>query len=250
LQPVPFSCTTGAKKPRNEKAIIIEPKLGPGEYHVDTVFFDPGRFRYQQPRHKSRFTKDAVGVIDDGRRRQGGDHTVYGGIHLLPLDAGDIQEAARKQAMKGAADKRRSAEDASPEKAEKADRKARKDRAKQRGRRAGMLLEGANSDFADGRDNLLIHALLREETERVAKQRAIEAAKKGEKLHKSAAELAEEERQKKIREGDDWEKWFQEEVKVKPDEIEMMVHTTNTELMELRSPNVSPKASAKSSPKH
>lgn len=108
-----------------------------------------------------------------------------------------------------------------------------------------MLLEGANSDFADGRDNLLIHALLREETERVAKQRAIEAAKNGEKVHKSAAELAEEERQKKIREGDDWEKWFQEEVKVKPDEIEMMVHTTNTELMELRSPVASPKASPK-----
>ena len=119
--------------------------------------------------------------------------------------------------------------------------KARKGKAKFRGRRAGMLLEGQNSDFADGRDNLLIHALLREETERIAKQKAIEAAKNGEKVNKSAAELAEEERQRKIREGDEWEKWFQEQVKVTPDEIEMMVHTTNTDLIEITGGN-SPKA--------
>lgn len=41
LQPVPFSCTTAAKKPRNEKVLIIDPKLGPGEYYVDTEFFNP-----------------------------------------------------------------------------------------------------------------------------------------------------------------------------------------------------------------
>ena len=57
---MPFACTTAAKKPRNEKAIIVEPKLGPGEYFNFKDFFRPEAVRFQPPAHKSKFDKMAT----------------------------------------------------------------------------------------------------------------------------------------------------------------------------------------------
>ena len=46
-----------------------------------------------------------------------------------------------------------------------------------RGRKFGVMLEGEQSDFAEGRDNLLINALLREEIDR-AQANAVPASSK------------------------------------------------------------------------